>query len=97
MAIKTSNPDIKKYAIFSAIGSNVLIPYTLVVLGKTNSSLLALDKEAESRDLTTAEESEGERLIEKWVSLHRPRFASFVAAWTGSLLAFFTGVQGLRV
>lgn len=96
-AIKTVNPVIRRYAVISAVGSNIIIPYTLLVLMKTNTSLLALDKEAEKRLLTESEEKEGENLIDKWAVLHRPRFVGFVAAWTGSLLAFVTAVQGFKL
>ena len=97
MALRTINPEISKFAWTSALSAISIIPYTLLVLGSTNSSLLALNAEAENRELTDKEGQEVDRLIEKWSVLHPPRFLAYFTAWASSLAALAVGVYVIKV
>ncbi|KAI9732952.1 MAG: hypothetical protein M1818_007385 [Claussenomyces sp. TS43310] len=83
--------NLKSLSATSAVLSLCIFPYTGVVIMPTIKSLKTLD---EKDELTPAEERETVRLISKWDTQHKVRFAMYGLAWTAGLAAF-VGVLAL--
>ncbi|KAH8816610.1 hypothetical protein F5884DRAFT_228439 [Xylogone sp. PMI_703] len=77
--------NLKALSATSAALSLSIFVYTPLVIVPTIKALKKLD---EKKELTATEDAEAVRLIEKWDSLHKVRYAMYGLAWAAGLVTF---------
>lgn len=83
--------DLQTLAATSAALSLSILPYTGYAVMPVFKTLKAFDKQA---SLSDTDEKEVDRLIRKWDTLHKVRFAMYGPAWAVSL-ATLIGVMSV--